>query len=66
MEKLPGLSGRGKCFKADCNQTGIGSLQRVVPARDCSEGSIFRDGIQMTFEGGVSARTLVIRLVWLF
>ena len=33
--------------------------------RDFSEGSIFGRGIQITLDGGVSARNLVTREVWL-
>ena len=33
--------------------------------RDFSEGSIFGGGIQITLDGGVSARNLVTREVWL-
>ena len=33
--------------------------------RDFSEGSIFGGGIQITLDGGVSAKNLVTREVWL-
>ena len=41
------------------------SLQWVVFRRDFSVGSTLWSGIQITLEGGIFARNLVAKFVWL-